>query len=138
MAMTKILIDSDICLDSITARYPYSLNADKLLEAVEDGSLTGVVSAESLSNIYYVARKMESHQKAIELLNHLKQIVVIGTVTPEVVKQALSSGWSDFEDALQHFCAIWENCDAIVTRNKSDYKKASLPVYSPRECLKML
>lgn len=101
--MTKILIDSDICLDTFTAQYPYSLNADKLLEAVEGGSLTGVVSAESFSNIYYVARKMESHEKAIDLLNNLKEIVVIGTLTPEVVQQALSSGWSDFEDALQPF-----------------------------------
>jgi hypothetical protein len=114
------------------------VNADKLLLAVEDERLTGVVSAESFSNIYYVARKLASHQKAIDQLNHLQEIVEIGTVTSRVVQQALSSGWSDFEDALQHFCAIGEKCNAIVTRNKSDYNKASLPVYSPYECLEML
>ncbi|CAN5258027.1 PIN domain nuclease [soil metagenome] len=136
--MEKVLIDSDICLDSITARYPYSVNADKLLQAVEDGILTGVVSAESFSNIYYVLRKLSTHQEAIGLLKHLRKIFQIGTVTPEIIEKALSSGWRDFEDAIQHFCAAGEKCDAIVTRNRSDYKKSSLPVYTPRECLDKL
>jgi len=97
--------------------------------------LSVVVSAESFSHLYCVIRKLSSHSEAVRLLTDLENIITIGTVTPDVVTQALSSGWRDFEDALQHFCAIHENCDVIVTRNTSDYRKASIPVYTPREWL---
>ena len=131
----KVLIDSDICLDSITGRYPYSIHADKLLTKVEERDVVGVVSSESFSNLYYVIRKLSSHTKAIEVLNDLRKIVTIGTLKPGDVESALTSGWQDFEDALQHFCALRENCDSIITRNKKDYKASELPIYSPSEWL---
>ena len=133
--MEKILIDSDVCLDSLTGRYPHSIYADKLLLSVEDGAATGIVSAESFSNLYYVIRKFSSHENAINLLDELSTIVTVGTLRPEVVESALKSGWKDFEDALQHFCAIYEKCDAIITRNKRDFKASELPVHSPSEWL---
>jgi len=138
MALKKILIDSDICLDSITARHPFSVYADKLLEAVEDRGLTGVVSAESFSNIYYVVRKLSSHQEAIDLLNQLKKIVEIGNINSEIIENALTSGWGDFEDAIQYYCAIEEDCEAIITRNTIDFKAALLPVYTPGEFLNLM
>lgn len=135
--MEKILIDSDVCLDSFTGRYPHSIYADKLLLSVEDGAVTGIVSAESFSNLYYVLRKFSSHKDAVNLLNELSTIVTVGTLTPDVVESALKSGWKDFEDALQHYCAINEGCEAIVTRNGSDFKNSKIPVYSPSEWLEM-
>lgn len=45
---------------------------------------------------------------------------------------------SDFEDALQNFCAVESNCDAIVTRNKSDYKQSTIRVLTPFEVLRNL
>ena len=135
MDMMKVLIDSDVCLDSITGRYPYSIDADKLLTKVEERDVVGVVSSESFSNLYYVIRRLSSHKKAIEVLNDLRKIVTIGTPMPEDVESALTSGWNDFDDALQHFCALRENCDSIITRNKKDYMASELPVYSPSEWL---
>lgn len=135
--MKKILIDSDVCLDSFTGRYPHSIYADKLLLSVEDGAVTGIVSAESFSNLYYVIRKLSSHENAIHLLNELRTIVAVGTLTPEVVESALNSGWKDFEDALQHYCAINEGCGSIVTRNGSDFMNSEIPVYTPSEWLEI-
>lgn len=135
--MERILIDSDVCLDSFTVRYPHSIYADKLLLSVEDGEVTGIMSAESFSNLYYVIRKLSSHENAIHLLNELRTIVTVGTLTPEVVESAMKSGWKDFEDALQHYCAINEGCEAIITRNGSEFKKSEIPVYTPSEWLEM-
>ncbi|HKL14759.1 MAG TPA: PIN domain-containing protein [Balneolaceae bacterium] len=90
--MDKILIDSDVCLDSFTGRYPFNVEADKLLLMVEDSLVQGIVSAESFSNMHYVLRKFSSSQTSFELLNQLKMIVSIGIVDSEVVTQALQSG----------------------------------------------
>jgi len=34
---------------------------------------------------------------------------------------ALSSGMSDFEDAVQYVVCTRNNCDVLATRNKADY-----------------
>jgi hypothetical protein len=54
------------------------------------------------------------------------------------MQNALLLNFNDYEDAVQHTCAEAENLDAIVTRNISDYKNATLPVYSPTEFLSLL
>jgi len=134
--MDKILIDSDVCLDSFTVRYPFNVEADKLLLMVEDSLVQGIVSAESFSNMHYVLRKFSSSQTSFELLNQLKMIVSIGIVDSEVVTQALQSGWNDLEDAIQYYCAVKESCDAIITRNTKDYTLSEIPVYNPSDWLK--
>ena len=53
-------------------------------------------------------------------------------------KLALTSGLSDFEDAVMVESAVREKMDGIVTRNLRDYSKARLPVYSPEEFLEKL
>lgn len=135
--MKKILIDSDVCLDSITGRYPWSIHADKTLQLCEEKKLTGVISAESVSNIYYILRKLSTHQKALDQIKNLRLILKIGSISQSVIDKALYSGWKDFEDAIQYFCAVNEKCDAIITRNTSDFNQGKLSVYEPDEFLKI-
>lgn len=51
----------------------------------------------------------------------------------DVVTWALSCDWRDYEDATQFKSAIFEDADCIVTRNKKDYVKATIPVYTITE-----
>lgn len=131
--MKKIMIDSDVCLDSITGRIPYSGSANRLLEIVEESEVQGVVSAESFSNIFYVLRKLSSTKMAIQQIKYLRLLVNVGAVHESTIDSALESDWRDFEDALQHFCSLENNCDAIITRNVSDFKKSEIPVLAPSE-----
>lgn len=52
-----------------------------------------------------------------------------------VVKNALQSGFTDFEDALQHSSAQAVDADCIVTRNKKDFFASEIPVYEIDEFL---
>ena len=45
----------------------------------------------------------------------------------------LSSDWKDYEDATQHCSALVEGADCIVTRNKKDFQKSNIPVYTAAE-----
>lgn len=51
------------------------------------------------------------------------------------VMQELKNEWKDYEDSTQFLSAIDSDCNCIVTRNKGDFEKSSLPVYSPEEFL---
>jgi predicted nucleic acid-binding protein len=71
--------------------------------------------------------------------NQLKQLLSIVKTLPmdeQMVQLALHSKFKDFEDALQYYAARKSaKIDAIVTRNLKDFKKASLPIFSPSEML---
>lgn len=49
------------------------------------------------------------------------------------ILSALDSDWTDFEDSVQNSVAESHEYDAIITRNKGDYKKSSIKVFSPNE-----
>ena len=46
--------------------------------------------------------------------------------------------WGDFEDAVQYAAGETIAVDYIVTRNKSDFASAVLPVVTPDELLALL
>jgi hypothetical protein len=50
--------------------------------------------------------------------------------------QALELPFSDYEGAVQHASAAREQLDAIVTRNITDYRGATLTVYSPPDLVR--
>ena len=49
-----------------------------------------------------------------------------------------AEGFRDFEDAVLHEAARQADADALVTRNESDFRKAVLTVYEPRELLNIV
>ena len=53
------------------------------------------------------------------------------------VLEALKSRFSDFEDALQNFSAVENQCEYIITRNIQDYKESKIKVILPEEFIKL-
>lgn len=53
----------------------------------------------------------------------------------KVVDDALSSAFTDYEDALQYYSALSKKVDVIITRNVRDFKHARIPVLTPDEFL---
>jgi hypothetical protein len=47
----------------------------------------------------------------------------------------LISNFNNFGDAVEYFSALHHNCDSIITRNKKDFKNATIPVMTPAEFL---
>ncbi len=133
--MQKILIDSDVCLDFITGRKPYAGRANKLFWTIENSSVSAVVSPESFSNMFYILQKFHSASAITSELSSLRTLVDITDLSGEMIDWTLNAEWKDFEDAIQYQSAVHTNCDAIVTRNTSDFKKSSLPVFTPFEFL---
>ncbi len=53
-------------------------------------------------------------------------------------RRAISSGITDFEDAVMAESAARTGKDCIMTRNLKDYERSVVPVYSPTDFLQML
>lgn len=137
--MDKILIDTDVILDFFFEREPFAENASKILSLCEKGIVKGFVTPVMISNVYYLLRKTAKHEKIIESLKTLLNIIDIALINKETVLNALNSDFKDFEDALQNFSAQNQTeISVIVTRNIKDYKTSTLSVMTPESYLKAL
>ncbi|TXH22290.1 MAG: PIN domain-containing protein [Chitinophagaceae bacterium] len=135
--MNKVLIDTDIILDFLFDRNPFSDDASKILSLCESKQMQGFVTAIMLSNIYYLLRKTAKHEKIMESLKMLMNILDIVTTDRKSVLNALNSEFKDFENALQDFSAESHNeIKIIITRNIKDYKSSHLSVMQPEIYLK--
>lgn len=99
--------------------------------------MRGYVSSLTFSNLYYILRKLESHNKVIAKLDSLSKMVNILRVDEQIIKNAISSSFPDFEDTIQYFSAIdSKKIDVIITGNTKDYKNPGIPVMTPANFLK--
>ena len=134
--MENVFIDTDVIVDFLTDRKPFSLESAKIFSLIDQKKIKGCVSSLSFSNLYYVLRKFGTHKKVISSLQDLSELVDILKVDSDIVKSALNSDFKDFEDSIQYFAAQeHKKVDCIITRNIKDYKDSSLPVMTPETFL---
>jgi predicted nucleic acid-binding protein len=134
--MENVFIDTDVIVDFLTDRKPFSLESAKIFSLIDQKKIKGCVSSLSFSNLYYVLRKFGTHKKVISSLQDLSEMVDILKVDSDIVKSALTSDFKDFEDSIQYFAAQEKKkVDCIITRNIKDYKDSSLPVMTPETFL---
>jgi predicted nucleic acid-binding protein len=129
----KTFIDSDIVLDVGTGREPFFARSKTVLNIIEANYSIGYISANSVTNIYYILRKLSSSEKAKQFINNLLLYLNIIETNQKNIYDALLSDIKDFEDAVQVSCANFQKCDCIVTRNLDDFKCSNIQVYSPEE-----
>lgn len=136
--MNKILIDTDVILDFFFDRKPFSDDATKILMLCEKKVISGFVTPVIISNLYYLLRKTAKHEKVIENLKMLINIIDIATINKETIIEALNSEFKDFEDAIQNFSAQYDKeIKVIVTRNIKDFKVSSMSVMTPETYLRI-
>ena len=134
--MTNLFLDTDILLDLLLARAPHHLPAAHLLSLMEAGKIRGYVSPLTVATLHYVLRRATSRPAAIQHVRKLRLIVHIVTLDEQIIDQALSSEvFGDFEDAIQYYAAVSHKMDGFVTRNKRDYRCATIPLYTAEEYL---
>ena len=56
----------------------------------------------------------------------------------DVVIKALDAEWKDYEDSVQSMSAVDSSADFILTRNKKDFQKSSIPVLSIEEFMSLM
>lgn len=134
----KVFVDSDIILDVATGRMPFVANSKNVLANIENGKALGCISSNSVTNIYYILRKIGTSKKAKLFIEEILKYLSVLPVTHRAILEALKSDFSDFEDAVQDQCACFNQCECIITRNGQDYKNSTLEVYSPEEFLALV
>ena len=137
--MKKIFLDTNVIIDFLADRKPFSEPASTLFSLAVQHKITIYVSAISFNNIYFVLKQHLSHKKIIGTLIELQNWTKTIEVNEAIIERSLRSDFSDFEDAIQYFCAASiSSITCIVTRNSKDYKSSTIAVMTPGETISLL
>ena len=129
-------LDTCVVIDLLTDRKPFSHEVAQLFELAQKGKARLYVTAVSYNNTYYIVSKLSGHQSAIKILRHLHRLTETVDTTEDAIGHAMSSGYSDFEDAMTiHSLMANKKISGFVTRNTKDFKKSKIPVLTPHQAL---
>ena len=133
------LIDTCIIIDALQSREPFSNDAETIFLSVANRRCVGFLTANSVTDIYFLMHKAlhstAETRKALGILFSLFEIIDTCGID---CRKALTSGVSDYEDAVMIETAARAEIDCIVTRNLKDYAGAPMPVYSPTQFIELL
>ena len=104
--MKRVFVDANIVIDLLCERYPWFPSVMRIFNMADLGQIELFCSSLSLGTASYLmeTRKM-SPQDIFDGIDLLCQMCTPTVVDASVVRQALDSDFTDFEDALQHFSA---------------------------------
>jgi predicted nucleic acid-binding protein len=134
----KVLLDTNVVLDLMLEREPWRAEAEAIAQAGADGHLQAHVCASSITDIYYISRKIAGAERARIVVRTCLDRLQVVSVTRDLLDAADRRGVSDFEDDVQIECAVVAGLDAIVTRNPQDFASSPILVLTPAELLARL
>src|SRR5688572_1880820 len=129
------LLDANVVLDVLLLREPWLAESRAVWQLCDEGKLDGYLSAVTLTNIFYLGRKVSGNERALAAIRQCVAAFQIAPVARATIEAALALPGHDFEDNVQIACAVESGAERIVTRNIGDFAHAPLPVVTPTQLL---
>ena len=136
----RVLVDTNVVLDYLLEREPYTESARKIVLGCKQKKVIGCIAAHTVSNMFFILRKTYSVEDRRTILKDICKLFDVEGIDRLKIIQALdNSDFKDFEDCLQMQCAKSFRADYILTRNLADYRDSEIACISPEEfCEKYL
>lgn len=136
--MKKVFLDTNILVDLIADRKPFSKYSIEIFKKAEEKKIKLFTSSHSIATTHYLLKKYLEEKILRDVLYNLLDYVTVIAVDTDVLKKGLRSKHKDFEDSIQILCASTiEKIDCIVTRNTKDFRVSEILVLTPDElCLR--
>jgi predicted nucleic acid-binding protein len=132
--MKKIFVDTNILVDLLADRKPFSKYAIEIFNAAENKKVKLFTSSHSIATTYYLLKKFIDDSSLRKTLLGLIEYMTVISVDAEVLTKGLRSKQKDFEDSIQIYCATSiDKMDCIVTRNVKHFKACEILVLTPNE-----
>jgi predicted nucleic acid-binding protein len=136
----KLFLDTNVYIDFLLVRKPFDREAISIISRAADGNVDVAISAITAVTADYICVercKMPRQLMTMKAIG-LKDVVNVLSVDSCDVWDAYIYKWNDMEDGVQHYCALRNGCDYIVTRNPKDFVNSEIPVISPARALELI
>ena len=137
-APRRVVVDTNVVLDVLLERPAFVADSARLLAAVAERRVVGVLAGHAVTTVYYVYRRGRTREVARQKVATLLSVFEVAPVGRAELEAALASPFADYEDGVVHAAAVASRADAVVTRNGDDFGASALPVYTPAEMLTVL
>lgn len=131
----RVLLDTNVVLDVLLDREPWNVQANAIWQAHLQNQIAAHMSATSVTDVFYVARRHAGHDQAWRAIRVCLDQLYIIAVGPTELQVAATFGGRDFEDALQVACAASAGLDVIVTRDRTGFAGSTVEAIEPTELL---
>jgi predicted nucleic acid-binding protein len=129
----RALLDTNVVCDWLLGREPWRADAQTIAESIAKGRLDCVIAATTVTNLFYVARRIVGREAALALVSRCLNSFEVWPVDHRVLQEAVKLSGRDFEDNVQVAVAHSAASTCIVTRDPKGFLHALLPVKSPSE-----
>ena len=129
----KVLLDCDVLMDVLLKREPFVTESLEAVLIASRKPVQAAVAWHTFSNLAYFAKG-----EIREFARGLMAFVVIPAVDVTDLAKAAQFPMKDFEDAMQAACALSFGAQAIISRNKTDYRGSPVPCLTPAEFCRRL
>jgi len=134
MAKLNLFIDTNIIIDLLADRKPFSNAAYEVFHTANLKKWNLYTSSNSILTSYYIIEKHLSSNKAKRALNTILKRIQIQDLSKGDLQSALKSKIEDLEDASQDECANKiGKIDFIITRDKKGFKHSKFQVLTSAE-----
>jgi predicted nucleic acid-binding protein len=131
--VNRVFIDTNVILDLLLDRKPHSDDITNLIELATEQGIELCISSVTITDVNYIVGKFEGTNAANKKTKQILELVTVENVGQTTVLKASKSGFKDFEDGVQNFCAEESKHKVIVTRNTKDFRKSKLSIMTPKE-----
>ena len=136
MAKLKLFLDTNILIDLLADRKPFSNSAYSIFKDARLNKWKLFTSSNAIITTYYILRKHLDAKDANIAIEPILKRLDIHDLTKKELNLALKSKTIDFEDACQIECANKiGNVNYILTRDKKGFKFSAIDVLNPEEFL---
>lgn len=140
-----VMLDINFVADAFLKRPEYIKETNAVLDANTKRKVICYVAAYTIPTLFYILRRElmktrtrgEAEAEAFTDITACLKIFRITPVNHYELRQALNYPGRDYEDKLQLACAVSQNVDAVVTRDRK-FIPGFITLVTPAELLKRL
>ena len=129
----NLFVDTNVILDVLAQREPHYADSVAVWSLAETGQVQAFISAVSMTNIFYIVRKLNSAAEAHRCLHILRDVFRLAPCDAQIIHQAIDADMPDFEDAVQYYSATHSQAACLITRNPKHFKTSQLAISTPVE-----
>ena len=136
--MKKVLIDLNIILDMLNKRMDHE-SALAIFDFCVKKRIKGYISSHEITTLsYFLEKQKYDVMKRNKIITNLLNNLSVLTAHEKILRKALVSEISDYEDAVIDELALNEEIDYIITRDLKDFKNSKNNIYNAREALEII
>ncbi|MBK0381856.1 PIN domain-containing protein [Pedobacter sp. SD-b] len=125
----RIFLDANVLVAVLNKEYPVFTYASRILSLADKPNFTLYTSPVCLAIAFYFAEKKTSSKVAKEKIRILlEHIQIAENLRSAILKTIDNKKAEDFEDGIEYYAALENDCDCIVTENIKDFYFSEIEV----------